>query len=170
MSTITWEQGSNNPENADNFAIIKQWFTNLNSKEISWKQRLIPPNGDVREIEWEAQRFDENFIIFNSSIRGITLYWQKPDAPQERSTTPFKLELDNLKQNLYIYPQSQKDVVIRLTLLEAVYQKFQLLNPQIEVSRLGENYVLILRDEKGKIEAKIALTPEKISQLKQQLN
>lgn len=169
MSTIIWEQGSNNPENADNFAIIKQWFANLNSKEITWKQRLIPPDGDVRKIEWEAQRFDESFIIFNSDIRGITLYWQKPDSPQERNTTPSKLELDSLKQRLYIYPQSQKDVVIRLALPEIFYQKFQTINPQIEVSRLGENYVLILRDEKEQIEMKVALTPEKVSQLKQQL-
>jgi len=169
MSIIIWEQGSNNPENADNFEIIKQWFTNLNSKAITWKQRLIPPNGDVREIEWEAQRFDENFIIFNSDIRGITLYWQKPDSPQERNTTPSKLELNNLKQQLYIYPQSQKDVVIRLALPEIVYQKFPLINPHIEVSRLGENYVLLMRDEKQQIEVKVALTPEKINQLKQEL-
>ncbi|MFB2933920.1 hypothetical protein ACE1B6_01450 [Aerosakkonemataceae cyanobacterium BLCC-F154] len=169
MSTIIWEQGSNNLENADNFAIIKQWFTNLNSKEITWKQRLLPPTRDVREIDWEAQRFDEKFIIFNSDIRGITLYWQKPDAPQERNTTPSKLELDTLKQQLYIYPQSQKDVVIRLAVPEIVYQKLQMINPQVEVSRLNENYVLILRDEKLKIEVKVALTPEKINQLKEQL-
>lgn len=169
MSTIIWEQGSNNPENADNFAIIKQWFTNLNSKEITWKQRLLPPNGDRREIEWEAQRFDEKFIIFNSDIRGITLYWQKPDAPQERNTTPSKLELDTVKEQLYVYPKSQKDVVIRLAVPEIVYQKFQTINPQIEVSRLNENYVLILRDEKQQIEVKVALTPEKIDQLKEQL-
>lgn len=168
MPTIIWEQGSNNLENADNFAIIKQWFTNLNSKEITWKQRLLPPTGDVREIEWEAQRFDEKFIIFNSDIRGITLYWQKPDSPQERSTTPSKLELDNLKQQLYIYPQSQKDVVIRLALPEIVYQKFQMINPQLEVSKMGENAVMILQDEKQQLEIKVALTPEKINQLKQQ--
>ncbi|XWK88225.1 MAG: hypothetical protein U7127_29255 [Phormidium sp.] len=169
MSTIIWEQGSNYPENADNFAIIKQWFANLNGKEITWKQRLIPPDYDVRKIEWEAQRFDEKFIIFNSDIRGITLYWQKPDSPQERNTTPSKLELDTLKQQLYIYPQSQKDVVIQLALPEVVYQKFQTINPQIEVSKLGENYVLILRDDKQQLEVKVALTPEKIYQLKQQL-
>ncbi|MFB2838817.1 hypothetical protein [Floridanema evergladense] len=169
MSTIIWEQGSNNPENADNFAIIKQWVANLNGKEILWKQRLLPPNGDVREIDWEAQRFDEKFIIFNSEIRGITFYWQKPDSPQERNTTPAKLELDTLKQQLYVYLQSQKDVVIRLALLERVYQKFQMINPQVEVNRLGENYVLIIRDEKQQIEVKVALTPEKITQLKEQI-
>ncbi|MFB2875922.1 hypothetical protein [Floridanema aerugineum] len=169
MSTIIWEQGSNNPENADNFAIIKLWFTNLNGKEITWKQRLIPPDSDLRKIEWEAQRFDEKFIIFNSDIRGITLYWQKPDSPQERNTTPSKLELDTLKQQLYIYPQSQKDVVIQLSLPEIVYQKFQMINPQIEVSRLGENYVLILRDDKQQLEVKVALTPAKIYELKQEL-
>lgn len=168
MSTIMWEQGSNNLGNADSFAIIQQWFTNLNSREIIWKQRLLPPNGDVREIDWEAQRFDEKFIICKSDIRGITLYWQKPDSPEERSTTPSKLELDTLKQQLYIYPQSQKDVVILLALPEIVYQKFQMINPQVEVSRLGENYALILRDEKQQIEVKVALTPEKIERLKQQ--
>lgn len=169
MSRIIWEQGSKNPENAENFAIIKQWIANLNSKEITWKQRLIPPNSDVKQIEWEAQRFDEKFIIFNSDIRGITLYWQKPDSPQERNTTPSKLELDSLKQQLYIYPQSQKDVVIQLALPEIVYQKFQMSNPQIEVSRFGENDVVILRDDKQQLEVKVALSSEKIYQLKQEL-
>ncbi|HEY9296839.1 MAG TPA: hypothetical protein VIQ31_10775, partial [Phormidium sp.] len=138
-------------------------------KEITWRQRLLPPNGDVREIKWEAQRFDESFIIFNSDIRGITLYWQKPDSSQERSTTPSKLELDNIKQQLYIYPQSQKDVVICLALQEIIYQKWQMINPQLETNKLSENYVLVFRDEKQKTEVKIALTQEKMNQLKQQL-
>ena len=112
---IVWQQGSNNPENADNFANIRQWWASLNAKEITWRQRVIPDSGNVTELNWEPQRFDEIFLISNPEIRGITLYWQKPDSSQERSTTPHKLELDNLKQKIYIYPQSNFFLIIRIS-------------------------------------------------------
>jgi hypothetical protein len=132
--TTVWQQGSTNPENPNHFAAIQQWFSSLNGKEITWRQRLIPPTADVREIDWESQRFDEVFAILNPQIRGITLYWHKPDSQQERSTTPYKLELDTLRQQLYIYPQSQKEVVIRVSVPEVIYQQVELKNPQVEYS------------------------------------
>jgi len=168
--TTVWEQGTNNPENVDNFAIIKQWFANLNGQEITWKQRLLTPTADVREIDWETQRFDEKFVISNPEIRGLTLYWSKLDSPQERNTTPEKLELDTLKQQLYVYLQSQKDVVIRIALPSIVYQTIQMINPQLECHKKGDNFVLILRDPRQQIEVKVGLTPENIGLLKQQLS
>ncbi|MBD2185739.1 hypothetical protein [Aerosakkonema funiforme] len=48
--TIVWQQGNINPENVNNFATIKQWFANLNGKQITWRQRLVPSAADVREV------------------------------------------------------------------------------------------------------------------------
>lgn len=168
MQRITvWQQGSTNPENPNNFAIIQQWFASLNGKEITWRQRLIPPTANVREIDWESQRFDELFLITNPEIRGITLYWRKPDSQQERSTTPHKLELDMLRQQLYIYPQSQKEVAIQVGLPQAIYHKFELKNPQIECNQKDEYRIFTLRDSDQLLEVKIALDSENIERLKQ---
>jgi hypothetical protein len=167
--TTVWQQGSTNPENLNNFAAIQQWFSRLNGKEITWRQRLIPPTADVREIDWESQRFDEKFAISNPEIRGITLYWHKPDSQQERSTTPYKLELDTLRQQLYIYPQSQKEVVIRVGVPEVIYQQVELKNPQIEYSQNNETCILTLRDDNQLLEVTVMLSPEKLNQLKQHL-
>ncbi|NEQ23335.1 MAG: hypothetical protein F6K28_30115, partial [Microcoleus sp. SIO2G3] len=109
-----WQQNSDNPENRMNFAIIQQWWTNLNDKKIAWRQRIIPQTGDVSQLDWELQRFDEVFKLQAPQIRGITLYWRKVDNERERNTTPRKLELDTQSQQLYIYPQSQQELVIRV--------------------------------------------------------
>lgn len=169
MKTV-WQQGSTEPDNANNFGIIRQWWASLTNKKIAWRQRLIPQNGDVTELDWEPQRFDEVFDMLTAEIRGITLYWRKHDAPQERSTTPHKIELDSIRQQLYIYPQSQKELVIRVGIPELVYQKLELKNPQLEIAASGEHHLLTLRDAQQQLEVKVALTPEIISQLKQQLS
>lgn len=166
---ITWQQGSDNPENANNFATISQWWASLNDKKIAWRQRLIPQNGDVSQIDWEAQRFDEVFKLQTPQIRGITVYWHKPDSNQERNTTPRKLELDTNSQQLYIYPQSQKDLVIRVGIPEIIYQKIEINNPQWQSTNTGENVVLVLRDQQQQLEIKLILTPDNLAQLKQQL-
>lgn len=166
---ILWQQGSTNPDKADNFDQISQWWASLNGKKVTWRQRLISPNVNVREIDWEPQRFDEEFLISNPVIRGITLYWRKPDSMQERSTTPYKLELDLLRQQLYVYPQSQKEVAIRVALPEVIYQKLELNNPQIEYGKQVESHILTLRDPNQLLEVKVRLSLEAIHQLKQQL-
>lgn len=165
-----WQQSSSNPENADNFAIISQWWASLNGKEINWGQRLIPPDGDVSKLNWEPQQFDEVFIISNPQIRGITLYWFKPGSRQERNTTPHKLELDNLHQQIYIYPQSQKELVIRVKLPQIIYQTIEIKNPQIELTALGENKLLTLRDEQQQLQVKVTLSPLDIDKLKEQIS
>ena len=160
-----WQQGSTNPENANNFAAISQFWTSLNGKEVAWRQRLIPPTGDVTELNWEPQRFDEQFLISNPQVRGITFYWYKPNTPQERSTLPHKLELDALRQQLYIYPQSQKEVVLRVGLPEIVYQKLVLQTPQVECTPKGENYTFTFRDTQQLIEVQVTLSGEQIKNL-----
>lgn len=167
--TIIWQQNSDNPENGQNFAIIQQWWANLNDKKIAWRQRLIPQTGDVNELDWEPQRFDEVFKLQAPQIRGITLYWHKPDSEQQRSTTARKLELHQHSQQLYIYPQSQKELVIRVSTPEIIYQKFEITNPQWEGIGAGENYILTLRDNQKQLEIKLNLTPDNLEKLKEQL-
>lgn len=166
---IIWQQGSDNPENGNNFATIQQWWASLNNKKIAWRQRMISQTGNVSELDWEPQRFDEVFNLQTPQIRGITLYWRKPDSEQERSTTPRKLELDSDLQQLYIYPQSQKELVIRVGIPEIVYQKVAITNPQWEATNAGENYILTLRDKQQQLEIKLTLSPDNLAQLKEQL-
>ena len=164
-----WQYGSSNPENSNHFATISQWWHNLNGKEIFWQQRLITPTAEATNLNWEPQRFDEKFLVANPTMRGITLYWQKPDSPQERSTTAQKLELDQLHQQLYIFPQSQKEVVIRVELPQVAYQSVVMNNPQCQVTAKGDNYLLTFRDDRQKVVVEATLDSTQIGQLKQQL-
>ena len=166
---IVWQQGSNKPENLDNFNLISQWWSSLTNKDVTLAQRLIPQTGEVDQLNWEQQRFDEVFEIQNPEIRGITLYWRKPDSPQERNTTPYQLVLDTLRQHLYIFPQSQKQLVIRVALPQIKYETIEIANPQIEYNLVGENHLLTLRDEGQRLEVKVTLSLENCDRLKQQL-
>ncbi|ARV59905.1 hypothetical protein BZZ01_15850 [Nostocales cyanobacterium HT-58-2] len=166
-----WQQSSGHPENPNYLAIMREWWANLNGKEVTWQQRIIPPSGEVGELDWEeAQRFDEVFLINSPEIRGITLYWRKPDSLQERNTTPYKLILDSLRQSLYIFPQSQKELVIRVGLSSVLYQTISITNPQYAFDSSGENYILNLRDITQQIEVKVTLSPENLKQLLRELS
>jgi hypothetical protein len=164
-----WQQGSKQPDNAENFAAIQQWWASLSGKEITWRQRLLPQSGEVSDLNWESQRFDEVFQVQTPEIRGITLFWRKPDSPQEHSSTPAKLELDRLRQQLYVFPQSQKDLVIQVGLPKVVYQSLEVKNPEWELNKDSNEQVLMIRDEEQKLEISIALNPESLRQLKQVL-
>ena len=164
-----WQQGSSNPENPNHLAAICQWWENLNGKEITWRQRIIPQSGEVEELDWEPQRFDEVFAIADPAIRGITLYWRKPDSIQERNTTPHKLILDSFRQSLYIFPQSQKEVVIRVGLPSIPYQTISITNPQYSYNQFGQNYILILKDATQQLEVKVNLSAENLKLLLREL-
>ena len=164
-----WQQGSSKPENLNNLAVISQWWRSLANKEVTFAQRLIPQTGQVDEISWEPQRFDEVFEIKNPDVRGITLYWSKIDTPQERNTTPYQLALDSRRQQLYIFPQSQQQLVIRVGIPQIIYETIEMKNPQLEYSPAGENQILTLRDVEQKLEIKVTLSPELLQQLGQQL-
>lgn len=165
-----WEQGSSDPSSADNFATISQWWSSLNGKEITWRQRLIPETGNVADQNWEPQRFDETFLLELPEVRGITLYWRKPDVKEERNTTPHKLELDQLQQQLYIYPQSQRGVVIRVALPQVVYQQVKMNQPQLTVLKAAGQSMLSIRDESQRLEIQVSLSPEQMTQLQQQIS
>lgn len=164
-----WKQGSGNPENHQILATIGQWWANLDGKEITWQQRIITQNSEVEQLDWEPKRFDEKFAIANPEIRGITLYWRKPDSPQERNTTPHQLILDSIHQYLYIFPQSQKELVIRVGLPSISYQTISLTNPQYLYNPSGKNYILTLRDGIQQLEVKVTMSPENLKELLRQL-
>jgi hypothetical protein len=164
-----WQQNSDTPENVNNFAIIQQWWVSLHDKKITWRPRIIPQTGDVSQLDWESQRFDEEYKLQMPQIRGITLYWHKPGSEKESSTTPRKLELDANKQQLYVYPKSQPELVIRIGIPEIIYQKIEIKNPHWQSTTAGESYILILQDKQQQLEIKLTLSPENLNQLKEQL-
>ena len=166
MTTIIWQYGSSNPENATAVETIRQWWAGLSGEAVNWQQRLLPEDGDLSRVNWETQKFDEVFEITNPQLRGMTLYWYKPDSDQERNLTPSKLELDRLRQQLYIFPQSQPGVVVRVEFPKVQYQMIELNNPDIAVSQTG---VMLLRDNQNLIEVKVKLTPESLANLKSNL-
>ncbi|MEG4273124.1 MULTISPECIES: hypothetical protein [unclassified Microcoleus] len=161
-----WQSGSTDPENADNLDNIRQWWGNLNGKEISWVERLIPQIGGLSEIHWHPQRFDETFVIVNPEIREETLYWYKPNSPVQRNNTVDKLELDNLQQQLYIYPQLESELVIRVGIPEVKYQTLELNNPEVA---LAEDNLLVLWESDLELEIKIYFSKENIAKLKELL-
>ena len=161
-----WLSGSNNPENADSLDNISQWWENLNGKEISWVDRLIPQIGGLSEIHWHPQRFDETFVIVNPEIREDTLYWYKRGSPVQRNNTVHKLELDNLQQQLYIYPRLESEMVICIGFPEVKYQTLELNNPEIT---LGGDNILLLWEADRELEIKISLSHENIAKLKELL-
>lgn len=165
QAKTVWQYGSSNPENGDNLQIISRWWGNFANKKVSWQQRLIPESGDLEAIDWEAQRFDEEFVLTSPSLRGITLYWRKPDSPQERNTTAERLELDSNRQKLYIFPQSQKQLVIRVGVPELKYDKILLKNPDVVV----ESGAIAFRDKRQLLEVKVSLSEEQLKELKEKL-
>jgi hypothetical protein len=170
MQTETiWQLGSSNSDNASHFATISRWWAELSGKEVIWRQRLIPPNGDLSELNWEPQRFDEAIAFDTAETRGITLYWRKSGSADERNTTPHKLALDHLHQRLYIFPRSQKEVVIQVGIPEQVYRSLVITNPKIERSTSGKEQILTLTDDLQQLEIKISLGAENFEQLKQVL-
>lgn len=163
---IVWKSGINNQENTDNLHSISQWWTNLNRKQIVWVERMVPQIGGMSEIHWQPQRFDETFIIVNPEIRSDILYWSKPDSAVERNSAVQKLELDNLQQQLYLYPQLEPDMVIRIGIPEVKYQTLEIKNVEIA---LGEDNIMLLWDPEQELEIKIALSSENIVKLQELL-
>lgn len=164
-NNLIWQQNSSDPSNADNLDAIAQWWSNLDEKEVAWQQRLIPPSEDLVEINWEQQKFDEKFILHTPQLRGITIFWCQDKVADERNITPSKLQLDLTHQQLYVIPQSQSQVVIRISLPGIVYEKLNLVNPQIAANMKDSEGIILLRDQAQKLEIKVTLNNEKLNQL-----
>ena len=165
-----WQQNSIDPDTAENLKAIAQWWMELDGKEVAWQQRLIPPGGNLEEIDWQPQKFDEQFILQTPQFKGITLYWRSSKTLDERNLTPSKLQLNLIQQQLYIIPQFQSQIVISVSFPEIVYQKLNIINPQVAATAKDGKGIILLRDETKKIEITITLDGEKLDLLRDRLN
>jgi hypothetical protein len=169
LDDLVWQQNSSRSDNGDNLKAIANWWTALAGKEVAWQQRLIPPSGNLDELDWQPQKFDEQLVLSTPQIRGITLYWRNNQGSDERNITPSKLFLNTTKQTLYVFPQSQSQVVISVSLPVTIYQKFNLVNPQVAATLKNGQGIILLRDETTKLEVKVTLNQAQINQLLAQL-
>ena len=162
---LIWQQNSSNPDNQKHLKAIAQWWENLANQEVVWQQRLIPADGNLEDLDWQAQKFDEKLVLQTPQVKGITLFWHNNKVEDERNITPSKLHLNLSKQRLYIFPQSQSQVIISVSLPVTLYQKVNLVNPQVAATIKDDQGIILLRDETEKLEVKVALSQEKITQL-----
>ncbi|MEL6911872.1 MAG: hypothetical protein AAFY63_09905 [Cyanobacteria bacterium J06643_13] len=164
-NNLIWQQNSGDSNNKENLEAIASWWLDLAGKEVAWQQRLLENSDQVADLDWQPQKFDEKLILAASEMRGITLYWHNRGGQEERNITPSKLHLDTAKARLYIFPQSQSQVVISVSLPQTVYQKINLANPQIAATVKDGKGIILLRDETEKLEVKIALSQKQVTQL-----
>ncbi len=169
-TNVVWQQNNGAADNLENLEAIATWWSNLSGKEVAWQQRLVSASGDLSEIDWQPQQFDNKLVLNDSQLRGITIYWREGNSETERNITAGKLHLDTIEQKLYIYPQSQSQVVICVSMPEIVYQQVILDHPQIAATSKGDNYLLLLRDKEQRLELKITLDRAKMKQLFDSLN
>ena len=162
---LIWQQNSSDLCNADNLKAIAQWWSSLAGKEVVWQQRLISGGQNLQDIDWQPQKFDEKLTLQTPQIKGITLYWCSDKVKDERNITPNKLQLNTARQRLYIFPQSQSQVVISVALPEIVYQKLDISDPKIAATVKNNRGVILLRDEEQKLEIKLTLSDRKLNQL-----
>ena len=71
--------------------------------------------------------------------------------------------IDNLLQQLYIYPQLESEMVICIGFPEVKYQTLELNNPEIA---LGGDNILLLWEADRELEIKISLSDENFAKLK----
>lgn len=166
---IIWQQQTDNPDNGLNFNTICQWWSNLANQEVNLAQRIIPDNGNLAEIDWQPQRFDEKFIITAPQVRGITLYGTRLNQEQEFNFTPSQLELNVDENELYIYLQSRNNVLIKIWQPTINYEVISLNNFKIASQQIGKNCVVLLTDKEQKIEVNFTLTPDQQLYLLSQL-
>ena len=160
---LIWQQNSNDISNPDNLKAIARWWSGLAQKEVVWQQRLI--SGNLQDLDWQLQRFDEKLVLQTPQLKGITLYWRSDKFKDERSITANKLQLDITQQRLYIFPQSQSQVVISISLPEIVYQKLDMNDPKIAATVKNNQGIILLRDEEQKLEITITFNESKLNQL-----
>lgn len=166
---ITWQTKTENPDNLTNLQLISQWWTNLGSKPVKLAQRLIPDSGNLDDINWETQRFDEEFTLDSPQLRGITLYGKKQGEEKEFGYTPHKIELDADFQQLDIYLQSQSNLIIRFTTNTIQYPTISLSEVEIVSNPSAKNHVILLRNHEQKIDVTFSLNPNQQLYLLSQL-
>ncbi len=168
---ITWQKNSENPDNYNvtNLKFISEWWSKLDEIEVKLAQRLIPDTGNVNDIDWKFQRFDEDFTLESPQIRGITVYGKKKGDEREFGYTAQKIELDTDNQQLDIYLQSQPNTIIRFTIPTIQYQTIALGEVEIVSNGDGKNHLILLRNNQAKLEVTFTLNSDQQLYLLSQL-
>jgi hypothetical protein len=164
MAALLWQFGSDDANNAEALAQVQQWWSRLDGKSVTWQQR-VSQGGAPIELDWETQRFDEQFSIVNCELKGITVFWSKANDDRTRDMTASRFELDRTEQALYITPKSQPEVVVRVGVPQPKYESIALTASVVTV--VGAT--LVIRDRGQMLEVRAALSPEQIAQLKADL-
>jgi hypothetical protein len=164
MSAVLWQFGSDDPNNVEALAQVQQWWSRLEGKAVTWQQRVSQGVAPI-ELDWEAQRFDEQFAIVSAELKGITVFWSKAGEDLKRDMTASRLELDRTEQALYITPKSQPDVVVRVCVPQPKYESIALTASVVTV--VGET--LVIRDRGQMLEVRASLSAAQIAQLKADL-
>ncbi|MBO9998434.1 MAG: hypothetical protein J7641_05405 [Cyanobacteria bacterium SID2] len=165
-----WQYGSTHPDNAENLETIRRWWGNLDGQPIVWQQRLIPDSGNPDELDWELQRFDDRFTLTAPELKGITIYWRKPEERDAHNITARQIELDEARQQLYIYSKAQPNVVLRVALPSVAYESIELKPSHLRCVTGEGKAVLVFRDESQLLEVKVKLDTLAWEQLQQQLS
>ena len=166
---ITWQAGSQTAENLKNFSIISEWWKSINKKSVLWKQRLLPETGD---IDWKPKRFDDTFVLAEADVRGISFYWKKTGSEDLSNITPAKLEFNPALQRLYLYPETQKTLIISVEIPGTARETIKMKNPSWfseKISTDTENipgYRLIIFDSANQIEVQIKMDEGSLNFLK----
>ncbi len=166
---LNWQQNSTDPDNADRLQEIARWWSGLKGKEVSWKQRLIPASGDLQDIDWQPQKFDEKLILHSPELKGITLFWRRNKVADERNITAVKMQLNLTQQKLLIVPQSQSQVAISISLPVTILQKIDVSNPQVAAKIKEDSGIILLRDEAQKLEIRVTLDRDRLDLLRDRL-
>lgn len=170
-SKIIWQQNSENVDNYNvtNLKFIGEWWSNLGQQKVKIAQRLIPDTGNINDIDWKTQKFDEEFILESPDIRGITIYGKKQGNDKEFGYTPQKLELDIDNQELDIYLQSQSNTLIRFSVANIVYQTLPLGDVEIVSNSDSKNHLILVRNKERRVEITFTLNPNQQLYLLSQL-
>lgn len=164
-----WQAGVQSPENAKNLGMIAEWWKSLGTKNVQWKQRMIPPTG---QIDWNPQKFDESLVFTETDLRGITLFYRKKDGKEMGAMTPAKLEFDFVHQWLNIYPETQPTLVIRIEAPDIEWKSLPMTNPEwignANTDAAGNiiGYQLLIRDAVSQIEVQIEMDANSLNFLK----
>ncbi|TAF50071.1 MAG: hypothetical protein EAZ61_13385, partial [Oscillatoriales cyanobacterium] len=136
----------------------------LEGKTVTWQQRLCQGATPI-ELNWETQRFDEQFVIASPELKGITVFWSKAGETLRRDMTASRLELDRTEQVLYITPKSQPEVVVRVGVPQPKYESITLTASVVTVA----GNTLVIRDRGQMLEVRASLSATQIAQLKADL-
>lgn len=170
MTQIIWQAGASDPSAEVKLASIADWWTALAGTEIIWQQREIPESG---QPDWQMQNLDEKFVLQSPQLRGVTLYWRKPDQPlnqDDRNLTVDSLELDLLTQTLTFTPASGKKYLVRITSPKVVYRQIKLENPQAGVVKTASGgAVFLFQDQEQALEVQVNLDSYALQNLMQKL-